>query len=86
MQRKKPTTALVSLPSSTITQQDLAEISRLQASAWQAHRLAVQATEQLERRIRHGATVEDGLLAWDPELGMVRSRKQPDESGKKETA
>jgi hypothetical protein len=75
MQRKKPTTALVSMPSSTITQEDLAEISRLQAAAWQAHRLAVQATEQLERKIRHGATVEEGQLAWDAELGMVRSRK-----------
>jgi hypothetical protein len=75
MQRKKPTTALVPLPSSTVTQDDLAEISRLQAAAWQAHRLAVQATDQLERRLRHGATVEDGQLAWDSELGMVRSRK-----------
>ncbi len=75
MQRKRPAPALVPMPSSTITQADLAEISRLQAAAWQTHRRAVQATDQLERKLKLGAAIEDGPLAWDPELGMVRSKK-----------
>lgn len=44
-------------------------------AAWQTHRKAVQATDQLERKLKHGAAVEDGSLAWDPEMGMVRSKK-----------
>jgi len=75
MQRKTPTPVIVAMSATTISQDDLAEISRLQASAWQAHRLAVKATEKLERRMRHGAAVEDGALAWDSELGMVRRKR-----------
>jgi len=58
-----------------ITQEEIRQASVLQAIAWRAERRAHQYITALERRMERGAPVEEGPLAFDRELEMVRTRK-----------
>lgn len=59
----------------TITQAEIAEISMLQAAAFQAEQVMQHALLKVIQRIERGATVEDGPLEFNTRLGMVRTRK-----------
>lgn len=58
-----------------VTQTEIAEISMLQASAFQAEQVMQRAILKIEQRIQRGAVVEDGPLMFDSELRMVRTKK-----------
>ena len=57
-----------------VTQEQLAHAAELQAAAWTAERLARECVQELERRISHGAQIEEGPLVFDRGLQMARRR------------
>lgn len=59
-----------------VSQDDLEQLVDLQRIVWRAQTRATRFAERLSRRVHIGATVEDGPLYFDAELGMARSRKE----------
>lgn len=59
-----------------ITREELAEISKLQATAWAADQEAHAAVLIIEQRLLNGAQVEDCDLFFDPDLRMIRTKRK----------
>lgn len=59
-----------------VSQADLAHGSELQITAWRIERECQEYMKKIATRVRHGATVEAGALAWDGENEMVRGRRK----------
>ena len=80
MSQTKPPRRVVSIDGphevDHISQTDLAEVGDLQAAEWSTAHAAHRAVMLIAERIKLGATVEDGPLEFDAELGMVRTRKR----------
>lgn len=59
-----------------IAQGELRALEHLQRVAWESHLAASERANELTRRFKAGAEVEDGDLYFDVELKMARSRKK----------
>lgn len=77
---KKPVGKVVGLRGphepGTVTQQDLRELESLQQMEWATGKRAALLSEQIKTRLKGGSKLEDGLLYFDEQLEMVRSRKR----------
>lgn len=74
IKRKGPARVAV-MPVAAVTQSELRDYYELQSAAWEAEKIAHDAAADIERRIKAGATVEDGPLTFDRDRRMVRTRK-----------
>jgi hypothetical protein len=64
-----------------IMQAELHKLSMLQDSEWHASRAAQKAALEIEARIAHGATIEDGGLGFDGHRNMARTREAQKKRG-----
>jgi hypothetical protein len=58
-----------------VMQNEIAEVSILQAAAFAADQAMQRAVLKIELRIQRGAEIEDGPLTFDRKLHMVRTKK-----------
>jgi hypothetical protein len=50
-------------------------LAELQAAEWRLQQAVARKAMEIDTRIAHGATVEDGPLVFDGELKMARTAK-----------
>jgi len=59
-----------------IEQDELDLMAALQLAAWQTQERATAMAAGIDARVKAGAAVEIGTLAWDPIARMARTRKE----------
>jgi hypothetical protein len=59
-----------------VTQEELKQISQLQAAEWLASQAAHKAIFAMLERLKAGAKVEEGKLYFDADLRMVRTKRK----------
>jgi hypothetical protein len=74
--RKPPVVAIRgSVDRDMIGQEELCALSDLQATLWRAERMTQKAALEIETRIAHGAQVEGGVMTFDSDLKMARTKR-----------
>ena len=81
--KRKPAVTAIrgNVQDDVVTQDDLARLSDFQAAEWMASRAMQKAALGIEARLAHGACIEPGVLEFDAEMKMARSRKGRGQTG-----
>lgn len=82
--KKKPPARVVAIKGEfsedVITQAELTVAAELQAAVWLAEGEAREAVQDIERRLKHGASIQSGGMTFDRHLKMARRKQRKDGS------